>query len=104
MTENILHTHIQKNIFWTSVAFIILCAGFYMYLINMTIHNVVAREGYESEATRVMLAIGTEEFNYIGMRNNITLARAYSLGFSDAGEKTFMTRNSKGFVSYVSKQ
>lgn len=75
-----------------------------MYCINATIHNVVGREKLESDATQLTLSIGSHEFQYISMRNKINLQLAYSLGFKDADTKTFISKKSLNYVSYLSNE
>ena len=44
-----------------------------------------------------------EEFQYISMRNSVTIDLAYTLGFKDVSQKTFIKKGSGSVVSYVSK-
>jgi hypothetical protein len=91
----------EKTIFWSLLAILVLCAGFYMYCINSTVHNVVARQNFENVASALTLSIGSEEFKYITMRNGVTLSLAYSLGFTDVSQKTFISKNIQNQVSYL---
>ena len=107
MTEKILQLNTEKNIFWTLISILLLCAGFYIYSVTATIHNVVERQNLENKATQLGLTLGGEEYKYIAQRNAVTLSYAYSLGFKDISEKKFIYRNSNfqntNVVSYVSK-
>lgn len=89
----------EKNMFWGLSAVIFFSAIIYIYCITTTIHNVVAREQIETKASELALSIGEKEFDLIGLKNNITLARAQNLGFSEVEDKTFITRQSVSFVS-----
>jgi hypothetical protein len=104
MTEAILsqlHNR-EKTIFWSLIGAFFLFAGLYVYFINTTIHNVVAKQNLETEASQLNLAIGRQEFQYIQMRNNVTLGLAYSLGFEDVQNKTFISKKlSAPQVSYL---
>lgn len=102
MVEKVLQINKEKIIFWTLAGVLFLSAVFYMYCINSTVHNVVARQNFESEASNLTLSIGTQEFEYISKRNNITLAMAYSLGFRDVAEKTFVSKKSAKEVAILS--
>ena len=102
MVEKVLQLNREKTIFWTLLGALFLCAGFYIYLINSTIHNVVVRQNLEKEAAQLTLKIGVEDFQYITMRNAITLPLAYSLGFKEVSVKTFVFRNTVQSVAYVS--
>jgi hypothetical protein len=74
-----------------------------MYFINATVHNVVARQNLEAEASTLTLAIGNKEFQYITERNNVTLQVAYAMGFKDVTAKTFISKNSSKQVSYLTR-
>lgn len=101
MTEKILQLNREKTIFWVLLSILFLCAGFYMYFINMTVHNVVIRQNLESENSGLTVAISNEEFKYISKRNAITLSLAYSLGFQDSNVKTYITRNQSTRVAIL---
>lgn len=101
MVEKVLELNREKTIFWTLLGILFLCAGFYMYFINTTIHNIVTRQNLESESSKLTLAIGSEEFKYISMRNGVTLDLAYSLGFKDITAKRFISKSVNSQVSYL---
>ena len=103
MTEKVLQLNNEKTMFWGLLGALFLSICFYIYLINATVHNVVARQNFESEASGLTLKIGNQEFQYITSRNNVTLALAHSMGFKDVSEKTFISRNSNKQVSYLSR-
>lgn len=103
MVEKVLQLHREKAIFWTLIGILFLCAGFYMYFISATIHNVVARQNLESQAATLSFSISNEEFQYIAARNQVTLPLAYSLGFKDVSAKTFISKSSLHQVSYLSR-
>lgn len=89
----------EKVMFWGFSGIIFFSAIFYIYCITTTIHNVVAREDIETKSSELALSIGQKEFDLIELKNNITLARAQNLGFSEVQDKTFITRQSVSFVS-----
>lgn len=102
MVEKVLELNREKTIFWTLLGVLFLCSGFYMYFINSTIRNIVERQNLEAEASKLTLIIGSDEFKYISMRNEVTLDLAYSLGFKDVTAKRFISRNANSQVSYIS--
>jgi hypothetical protein len=102
MTDALIQNK-EKTIFWTLLGALLLCFGLYAYLISSTIHNVVARENLENQASVLTLAIGSNEFKYISLRNNVTLPLAYSMGFKDVSDKTFVSRDSGNYLSYLSR-
>ena len=104
MTEKILQLNREKNIFWTLVVMLFVFAIFYMYSINVTIRNVVARQNLENKVAELTLSIGNHEFQYITLRNTVTLPLAYSLGFKDVKERTYISRKTVGYVSKVTNE
>ncbi len=103
MTEKILQLNTEKNIFWTLVGILLLCAAFYMYSVTTTIHNTVALQNLENQASQMTYSISSEESQYIALRNTITLSYAYSLGFTDVSEKNFISLDSSKQLSYLSR-
>lgn len=74
-----------------------------MYFIDATIHNVVARQNLENEATSLTLSIGSEEFQYISKRNAVTLELAYGKGFKDIAVKEYVSKKSGDSVAFLSR-
>lgn len=103
MVEKVLQLNKEKTIFWTLVGVLFFSLIFYMYFINTTIHNVVARQNLENEASSLTLAIGSKEFEYISKRNAITLAVAYSMGFRDTSVKSYISTKAGNNVAYLSR-
>ena len=101
MVERILELNREKTIFWALLGALFLSAGFYMYFINATIHNVLARQNLENEASKISLDIGNLEFQYINTRNSITLPLAYSMGFRETPVKAFISKSPKSQISYL---
>ena len=99
MVEKVLNLQKEKTIFWflTGSLFILMC--FYIYFINITVHNVVAKQNFENEAGQLTLAIGNKEFEYISKRNAVNLQLAYSMGFKDAKVSEYVsTKEGKDFA------
>ncbi len=110
MTEAILHfkNHVQdihrkQMIFWTLSGILLLCAGLYIYSVTTTIHNVVSRQNLEAQASQLTVQMSTEEYQYIALRNNITLSYAQSLGFKEVVNTNFISRSGNAQVSYLSR-
>jgi hypothetical protein len=102
MTEAILQLNREKTIFRILIGTLILCAGLYIYFINTTVHNVVARQNLENEASQLTLSIGSKEFQYITKRNSVTLTLAYSMGFQDSEVKTYISKKAGVAVAFLS--
>jgi len=94
-----LTTDREKQIFWTLFGILLFCACFYIYSVNATVRNLVAHQNMEDEATGLSLSLGKQEFKYIEMRNAIDLAAAYSLGFKNVSNKTFVSNKSVSVIS-----
>jgi len=103
MIEKVLQINNQKTIFWSLLGILLISIGFYMYFINATVHNIVARQNLEAEAGALTLSIGKQEFAYIQAKNGVTLEMAYNMGFEDVKEKTYISRNSVSQVSFLSR-
>jgi hypothetical protein len=82
-----------KILFFVFAALLVATFGFYVYLVNATIMNVVAREKVESTISELSTTIGDLEFKYISLKNNITLDLAREKGFTDASPTAFLARN-----------
>ena len=93
MVEKVLEINRERAIFWGLLGSMLLAIGFYMYFINTTIHNTVARQNLEAESSTLALAIGNKEFQYISKRNNVTLALAHSLGYKDVKQIAYVSVN-----------
>ena len=94
----------EKIVFWTLSSVFVLSIAFYMYCIHATIQNVVLRDHLEEKAMALSLEIGNKEFEYITAKNNINLEMAKSLGFNQVTEKTFVSKKSVGYISYLANE
>lgn len=103
MVEKVLELNREKTIFWGLVSALVFAVGFYMYFINTTVHNTVARQNLEAEVTSLTLSIGNKEFEYISKRNKVTLALAHSLGYKDAKVTSYVSSSDRGNVAFLSR-
>lgn len=83
MVEKVLELNKERAMFWTMISALLLSVGFYMYFINTTVHNTVARQNLEAESSSLALSIGNKEFQYISKRNAVTMDLAKSLGYRE---------------------
>jgi hypothetical protein len=102
MTQNALQVNREKTIFWSLLMTLLLSIGFYMYLINTTVRNVVATQNLEAKISQLNLSISSKEFKYISDRNAVTLNLAYSMGFKDIESKTYIKEKSTKSVGVLS--
>jgi len=107
MTEKVLSKVLnldkEKVLFWSMLSMLVLCTGFYMYFINATVHNTVARQNLETEAGSLALEIGKNEFSYIAKRNTVTIDLARTLGFKDVSVKKYVIRGSSDKFAFLNR-
>jgi hypothetical protein len=78
--------------------------SYYVYLVNKTIMNVVARERIESDISTLSSSVGALEFKYISLKNGVTLELAHAKGFQDALPTTFIDASKRPALSYNSSR
>ena len=103
MVEKVLELNREKTIFWGIIGALVITAGFYIYFINATIHNTIARENLEAEASTLALKIGNKEFEYITKRNSITIALARSMGYKEGKVAAYIKGNEVNSVAFLSR-
>ncbi len=96
MVEKVLEINRERTIFWSLLGSLLISALFYIYFVNITVHNTVARQNFEAESSSLSLKISTNEFEYITKRNNVTLALAKSLGFKEAKVTAYVKTKTPG--------
>ena len=102
MVEKVLQINREKTTFWALFGVLVLAIAFYMYCVNSTVHNTVARQDLEQEASKLSLNIGSEEFRYITKKNSVTIAMAKSLGYHETSPSQFIPRNPDTKVAFLS--
>ncbi len=98
MAEKIMQLNREKNIFWTLIGILLFCLCFYMYSIDTTVHNGVLYQELQSKISKLSLSVGDSEFQYINAQNAVTLPLAYSMGFKDVSQKTYISKTVVGMV------
>jgi hypothetical protein len=95
---------LKKNIFWFSLSIIVISMIFYVYFVISTVKNVVARDNIEIKNSELALLIGSKEFDFINLKNNVTLSLAESKGFKEVSDKVYITSKSLGFAPKVKNE
>jgi hypothetical protein len=95
------HSISTKSVFYIMLALIVMMFSMYVYLVNATVMNVVARQDTERAISSLSTSIGELEFKYIGLKNSVTLELAHAKGFKDTSPSSFLARN-KSTLSYNS--
>jgi hypothetical protein len=94
----------RAKTFWSLMAIILVCLVVYMYSVNATIHNTVARVDLEQQTTTLSAHIGEMEFSYIGLKNNVSLEMAYARGFQNVVSPIYISRSSGRALSMNTKR
>jgi hypothetical protein len=90
ISENI---NTQKLVFRVlMIASALLFLG-YMYLIGSITFNVIARKSLESTVASLTTTVNDLDFSYLNSVNKIDKEYALSLGFVDAHQNIFASRN-----------
>ncbi len=87
----------SQMVFWALVMGIVMLSSIYIFFINKTVRNVVARGQIQAEMASLNSKLSETEFDYINSVGAITLDSARELGFQPAvGSVTFVTRERIG--------
>jgi hypothetical protein len=78
--------------FWTLAFLAVASLAIYVYGINATVRNTVARQNLEAEAANISTHLGEMEFAYIGLKNKVSLDVAYERGYQNVTSPTFISR------------
>lgn len=81
--------------FFVLATLLVIIFAVYVYLINKTVMNVVAREQTEQDIAQLSGTLGELEFKYITLKNIITLDLAYERGFQETSPKAFISRTTR---------
>lgn len=77
--EKIQYT--EKKIFWVLLSVFALCIVFYGLLLNSMMLNAVSKQNMGKEMTSLSSQVNSLEFQYLKIKNGITLDLAKSKGF-----------------------
>jgi len=99
MTKTLTKLHKEKILVWLLATSIVSMAILYMFLVNGAVFNVVAREDIENQLATINARVSELEFEYIGLRNSITIQYAYDRGFRDVTNTTFAERTPRSNLS-----
>jgi hypothetical protein len=96
--EKIMTLAEEKATYWVLAAVLVVSFGIYVYFVNQTIWNVVQRQRLETQMTGLNNRLSELEFKYISMENDVTIDKAYALGFKDVNEPKFVSRRASQFA------
>lgn len=86
---------LNKKIFWSLLALLVVLFGLYGYFISKSIVNVLVREEVEQNIVATNSEISSLEFAFLEQKNTISLNFAYERGWKDINRKEFVARNSE---------
>jgi|GEM_PF-3176773 len=90
-------TNIEKNLFYMFFVAAILLLGSYLYLVNMSVLNIVAREKAQTEIGSLTTLVASQEADYLALADQkITADYARTLGFQNVSTE-------QGYVVPVDK-
>lgn len=97
--KNVLRTidRLSVPLFWSSISLLVVLMGAYGYMVNQTIWNAFNKDKAEAQIVALNSKLGDLEFEYMSTPNNISIDKAYELGFQNAGSKTIFV--SREFVA-----
>ncbi len=94
MRTKVLNAQQYKYMFFLLLAASVLSLAVYVYAVNQTVRNIVARQNMETELMELTALIGEKEFKYISQKNEIDLDTALSMGFRPVETRIFVSRQS----------
>ncbi len=73
----------ERTVVWILLWAVIALGVLYVYFMNQTVFNVAKRAHLEQNIASLSANISELEFKNISQRNNIDIALAYSLGYTE---------------------
>ena len=100
--EMVISYENRLRVFWGLVTISIVSLLAYMYAINITARNIAHRASLEREITLISTGLDALEFEFIELRNNVTLELAYEKGFKEEKSPLFVSRSKAASLSFNS--
>ena len=93
MQPNIINNdNLERRAFYVLTGILGFLFIAYIFFLGSVTFNVVARKSLDSEVRETISAISTLELRYLALSNNINLAYANELGFSETKSAQFISR------------
>ena len=93
MIRALLQTHtLQQKLTLCLLASAVILFGAYVYFVNTTVHHVVERKALDSTAGEQATRVSELEFDYMALKNSITLETAYAAGFQESPRTHFIAK------------
>ena len=88
---------LSVTLFWSLLSILILLVGVYGYMVNETVWNAFNKDQAEEQIVALNSKLGDLEFQYMSLSNDVSIEKAYELGFQNASGKTLFA--SREFVA-----
>lgn len=83
----------ERNLFYIFFAATVLFLSAYLYLVNQSVFNIVARKQAEEKIGELRMTVAGIEAEYLSIaKQEITPDNAYALGFKDISEEQTYAR------------
>ena len=79
---------LSVTLFWSLLSVLIVLVGVYGYMVNKTVWNAFNKDQAEEQIVALNSKLGDLEFQYMSLSNDISMEKAYELGFQNASGKT----------------
>lgn len=79
--------------FYILIGAVVFSAILYIYCINASVRNVVARKDTEKAISTLKNKVSELEYSYMSKESTITIDSAQSLGLSELKDKIFISKN-----------
>lgn len=93
MNTRVIKLPQYKHLFYGILLVTLVSAGLYVYGVQKTVRNIIARQAVESSLSAISIQTSEDEFAYIDESNSIDMVRATNLGFTPVEANTFVARN-----------
>ena len=95
MVAQLIKTQVEKieyrerTLFWSLFSVFVFFVFLYGYFVNGAIMNAVHKENLQSKISALNTNVNALEFQYLGMKNGITMDLALSRGYVQVPESHF---------------
>lgn len=94
-------TAFEKKVLLVLVGIIVSLLVLYVYFVNQTVWNIVARQDMTKTINDTSSDVATLEASYMSLSSSLTIDHAYTLGFKDitSADTSFIDRVSPSSVA-----
>jgi|GEM_PF-1035048 len=85
----------RTRIFWSVTGLFLISLMAYIYGINALSRTAALRQNLEREAMTLAADLATLEFQYISLKNDVTIEVAATRGFSEVKKPLYVSRHSE---------